>query len=46
VENGRGKEVQKNNDHAKNFFRRNGFRFIKGTESGILIERELKENVR
>jgi len=38
--------VQKNNDHARNFFRRNGFRFIKETESGILIERELKENVR
>ena len=38
--------VQRNNDHASNFFRRNGFRFIKETESGILIERELKETVR
>ena len=38
--------VQRNNDHASNFFRRNRFRFIEETKSGILIERKLRENVR
>ena len=36
--------VQKNNAHAKGFFKKNGFKFIVETKSGILIERELKEN--
>ena len=36
--------VQKNNVHAKGFFKKNGFKFIEETKSGILIEMELKEN--
>jgi ribosomal protein S18 acetylase RimI-like enzyme len=36
--------VQKNNTPAKGFFKKNEFKFIEETKSGIVIERKLKEN--